>query len=78
MLESRFLLLDENLTSIHGSHTQTQSFKLSLFDLVTLDNHDLTQGNQRLRRVPESIHALSSVLFKFDTAALPCEASDGK
>ena len=62
-------------------HTnQAQNFKLDPFDLVTLDDHHLTQGRKMLRRVlrsiPDTIHVVPSALFQFDTAALPGEDSN--
>ena len=60
--------------------TQTQHFKFDPFDLVILDDLDLTQGHKGLRRVlgsiPETIHVVPSALYQFNTAVLPGEASD--
>ena len=60
--------------------TQTQNFKFDIADLVTLYDLDLTQGYKRLRRVhrsiPDTIHIVLLAIFKFDTAALPGEASN--
>ena len=60
--------------------TQTQNSKFDLFDLVTLDDLDLSQGHKRLRRVlrsiPDMIHVVSLALFQFDTAAVLGEASN--
>ena len=55
---------------------------LTSFDLVTLDDLDLTQGHKRLRRVlssiPDTMYAVPSALFQSDTAALHCEASNDR
>ena len=55
---------------------------LTFFDPVTLDDLELSQGHKRLRRVLRSIldtiHAVPSALFQFDTTALPGEASNDK
>ena len=62
--------------------TQIQNFKFDLFNLVTLDNLDLTQGHKRLRRVlrsvPDTIHAVLFALFHFDTATLSSKASNDR
>ena len=54
---------------------QTQNYKSDPFDLVALDDHDLTQCKQRLRKVfrsiPDTIHAISAALFQSDMVALP-------
>ena len=55
-------------------------FLSKLFDFMILDDLDLTQGHQVLRRVlrsiPGSIHAVASALFRSDAAALSSGASD--
>ena len=62
--------------------TQTQNFEFDLFDLVTLDDLELTRGHKRLRRlfrsIPDTIHAVPSAFFQFDMAALPGEASNDR
>ena len=62
--------------------TKVKILKLPFFDIVTLDGHELSQGHKRLRRVLKSIldtvHAVPSALFQFDTAALPGGASKDK
>ena len=64
-------------------HTaQTQNFIFDLFDLVTLDDLNLTQGHEMPRRVlrsiPDTMYAILSALFHFHTAALPGEASNDR
>ena len=53
---------------------------LTLFDLKTLNDLDLTPGPKMLRRVhisiPNTIHVVPSALFQLDTAALPGENSN--
>ena len=53
---------------------------LTFFDLVTLDDLDLTEGHKRLRRmlrsIPDMIRVVPSALFQFDAAGLPGEASN--
>ena len=59
--------------------TQTQNLEFNLFDLVTLDDLDLTQCHKRLRRVlrriPDTIHVVPSALFQSDMAAVPGEVN---
>ena len=54
---------------------------LAVYDLVTLDDLELTQGHKRLRRVlrsiPATIHVVPSALFQSDMAALLGAASNG-
>ena len=61
-------------------HTTETNFLSKLFDFMILDDLDLTQGHQGLRRVlrsiPGTIHAVPSALFRFDAAALSSGASD--
>ena len=77
-----FCVLDEYLTQKHASLPHTQNFKLYVFNSVTLDDLELSQGHKRLRRVLRSvldtIHAVPSAFFQFDTIALPGEASNDK
>ena len=62
--------------------TQTQNLEFDLFDLLTLDDLDLTQDHKRIRMVlssiPDTIHVVSSALYQFDTAALPGKASSDR
>ena len=55
---------------------------LTFFDLVTLDDPDLTQGHKRLRRIlrsiQDTIHVATSALFQSNVAALPGEASNDR
>ena len=63
--------------------TQTHNLKTSyLFELVTLDDLDLTQGHKMLRTVlrniPDVIHLVPSALFHSDTAGWPGEVSNDR
>ena len=62
--------------------TQTQYFQFDLYDLVTLDDPDLTKGHKSrkrvLRIVPDTIDVLPSALFQDDMAALPSEARNDR
>ena len=48
--------------------TQIKNRKHGLFDLVTLDNHDFTQGHQKLGvhlgSISDTIQVISSALFQ--------------
>ena len=65
--------------------TQTQNFYSDLFDVVALDDFDLTRPKAEaemgkklessLRDIPNTIHAASLALFQLDTASLSGEAS---
>ena len=61
---------------------QTLNFKFDLFDLVTLDDLQFSQGHKRLKRIlriiPYTIHVVPSNLLQFDTAALPGEGSNDR
>ena len=56
----------------------TQTF----FDLVTLDDIELTKGHKRLIRVlgsiPDTIHVVPSALFQYGMAAFRGQASNNK
>ena len=65
------------------SHSiQTKNVEFTFFDLVTLDDIELTQGHKRLRRVlesvPDTIHVVPSALFQSDMAAFPGQASNNR
>ena len=72
MFQGHFFAFLTKILPINMYHTtQTQNLKIDLFDLATLDDLDLTQGHNRLRRVfrsiPDTLHVIPSDLFQFDT-----------
>ena len=79
ILGSYFAFLMRNWPENFYHITQTQNSKTGLFDLVTLDDLDLTRGHQRLTvlsRIPDTIFVVSSAPFPSDTSALPGEPSN--
>ena len=74
-----FALLTKISSKIIYHATKTYNFEFDLFDLVTLDDLDFTQGHKSLRKmlrsIPDTIHVVKSALFQFDTVDLPGGAS---
>ena len=79
---SHFCSLYGNLTKNMYRIIHTQNLLFDLFELVTSDDLGLIRGHQMLRRatrsIPDTINAVTSVLFQFDMAAFPGESSDDR